>query len=38
LHLDSGVQRLDAHRFYDREGFDRTCIHFAKHIPAKPIA
>ncbi|MDC1528232.1 GNAT family N-acetyltransferase [Gammaproteobacteria bacterium] len=29
LHLDSGVQRQDAHRFYDREGFDRSCLHFA---------
>ncbi|MBI1325913.1 GNAT family N-acetyltransferase [bacterium] len=32
LHLDSGVQRLDAHRFYDREGFARLCIHFAKPV------
>lgn len=29
LHLDSGVQRKDAHRFYAREGFDRTSYHFA---------
>ena len=29
LHLDSGMQRTDAHRFYDREGFDRNSIHFA---------
>lgn len=29
LHLDSGMQRKDAHRFYDREGFDRTGYHFA---------
>lgn len=34
LHLDSGMQRLDAHRFYDREGFARTAIHFAKPIEA----
>lgn len=27
VHLDSGMQRLDAHRFYDREGFERlACI------------
>jgi GNAT superfamily N-acetyltransferase len=29
LHLDSGMHRKDAHRFYDREGFDRSGIHFA---------
>ena len=29
LHLDSGVQRLDAHRFYEREGVDKTGYHFA---------
>ena len=29
LHLDSGMQRKDAHRFYDREGFERTGYHFA---------
>jgi len=29
LHLDSGMHRIDAHRFYDREGFDRSCLHFA---------
>jgi GNAT superfamily N-acetyltransferase len=28
LHLDSGMQRKDAHRFYDREGFDRSSLHF----------
>jgi len=32
LHLDSGMHRRDAHRFYDREGFARTSIHFAKPI------
>lgn len=29
LHLDSGVQRFDAHRFYLREGFNIDCHHFA---------
>ena len=29
LHLDSGMQRKDAHRFYAREGFDTTGYHFA---------
>ena len=28
LHLDSGVQRLDAHRFYEREGMTITSYHF----------
>ncbi len=29
LHLDSGVQRLDAHRFYEREGMACASFHFA---------
>lgn len=29
LHLDSGVQRKDAHRFYDREGLTFTGRHYA---------
>jgi GNAT superfamily N-acetyltransferase len=29
LHLDSGVQRFGAHRFYLREGFDIKSHHFA---------
>jgi hypothetical protein len=28
LHLDSGVQRFDAHRFYLREQLDITSHHF----------
>ena len=32
LHLDSGVQRFGAHRFYLREGFDITSHHFAVKI------
>ena len=28
LHLDSGVQRFAAHRFYLRERMDITCHHF----------
>jgi len=28
LYLDSGMQRKEAHRFYDREGFTRSGIHF----------
>lgn len=29
LHLDSGVTRFAAHKFYLREGFDITSHHFA---------
>lgn len=29
LHLDSGVQRVNAHRFYQRENMDLTSYHFA---------
>ena len=29
FHLDSGVQRFGAHRFYLRHGLDITCHHFA---------
>ncbi len=32
FHLDSGVQRHAAHRFYLRERMDITCFHFAKKI------
>jgi GNAT superfamily N-acetyltransferase len=32
LHLDSGVQRHGAHRFYLRERMDITCYHFALKV------
>lgn len=32
LHLDSGVQRKEAHRFYLREGMELSCYHFAEHV------
>jgi GNAT superfamily N-acetyltransferase len=32
LHLDSGLQRLDAHRFYERESLKKTDFHFAAKI------
>lgn len=32
LHLDSGMQRKDAHRFYEREGIPATGLHFAEVI------
>ncbi len=28
VHLDSALVRADAHRFYDREGFERLGYHF----------
>ncbi len=34
LHLDSGMQRVDAHRFYEREGLAGTGIHFARELAA----
>jgi GNAT superfamily N-acetyltransferase len=34
LHLDSGTQREDAHRFYTRERMDMTSLHFQSPIPA----
>jgi GNAT superfamily N-acetyltransferase len=32
MHLDSGVQRHDAHRFYLRERMDITCYHFRRAL------
>ena len=32
LHLDSGMQRKDAHRFYHREGLESTGYHFAAPV------
>jgi GNAT superfamily N-acetyltransferase len=32
LHLDSGMQRKDAHRFYEREGMTIAGLHFAQSI------
>ena len=32
LHLDSGTQRKDAHRFYDREGMSVFGYHFAENL------
>jgi GNAT superfamily N-acetyltransferase len=30
--LDSGVQNVDAHRFYNREGFAKSSFHFVKKL------
>lgn len=35
LHLDSGAQRHDAHRFYEREGMARAGFHFSRVIAAE---
>ncbi len=32
LHLDSGIQRKDAQRFYEREGIQLAGYHFAERI------
>lgn len=32
LHLDSGLQRKEAHRFYLREGMTQASLHFAEHL------
>ncbi len=32
LHLDSGLQRKDAHRLYNREKLETTGYHFARSI------
>jgi GNAT superfamily N-acetyltransferase len=32
FHLDSGVQRFDAHRFYLHKRLDITCHHFAMRL------
>ena len=32
LHLDSGTERKDAHRFYFREGMHISSYHFSKAI------
>lgn len=36
LHLDSGVQRHAAHRFYLRQRMEITSHHFAMKLSAKP--
>ena len=33
IHLDSGMQRKDAHRFYTREGMEATGLHFCLAPP-----
>ena len=38
LHLDSGIQRKDAHRFYERESMTMTDFHFVENVaPNHPL-
>jgi GNAT superfamily N-acetyltransferase len=32
LQLDSATRRAAAHRFYEREGMEKTCYHFAASV------
>ena len=32
MHLDSGIQRKEAHRFYEREGMTMASLHFVEAI------
>lgn len=32
LHLDSGIHREDAHRFYEREGMSKGGFHFVEQL------
>jgi GNAT superfamily N-acetyltransferase len=32
LRLDSGTHRIDAHRFYHREGMHIACFHFSRDL------
>ena len=37
LHLDSGIQRKNAHRFYEREGLTMTGLHYVEQIFAAGV-
>lgn len=37
LHLDSGMQRMDAHRFYARERMDRAGYHFRTILRSREL-
>lgn len=32
MHLDSGIKRKDAHRFYENEGMEMVAFHYCKKI------
>lgn len=38
IHLDSGLQRKDAHRFYQREGMSPASLHFSAKIDGADAA
>ena len=33
MHLDSGIQREEAHRFYEHAGMAKTSFHFSAKVP-----
>ncbi len=35
MHLDSGAQRKDAHRFYEREGMSLAGFHFVENLSSR---
>ena len=35
MHLDSGIQRKEAHQFYEREGMSMASFHFVENITPK---
>jgi hypothetical protein len=37
LHLDSGIQRKNAHRFYEREGLTMTGLRYVEQIFAAGV-
>ncbi len=37
IHLDSGIQRKEAHRFYEREGMKMASFHFVDNIAPEKI-
>lgn len=38
VHLDSGMQRVDAHRLYEREGMVKAGFHFIETITSNKVA
>ena len=37
MHLDSGIQRKEAHQFYQREGMTMTSFHFVQKIAPNKV-
>jgi GNAT superfamily N-acetyltransferase len=37
IHLDSGAQRKDAHRFYEREGMSLAGFHFVENVAPNKV-